>query len=127
VHGGAVFEPMTDLINVLGTLVDGTTGDVLVPGFYENVVACDAVEKGDDAFLKSLADLPLDLEGYRASVGAEKLTSGNRAELLRKKWLRPTLSIHGIRASSNARSVIAKAVFCDGCDSLFFPRFCFCA
>ena len=45
-HGGAVHEPVLDLVRILGDLV-GKDGKIRLDGFYEGVRPIDAEEQKD--------------------------------------------------------------------------------
>ena len=107
-EGGALKEPMTDLVKILGSLVDGTTNEVLIPGFYEGV---DFEEvKSKITMFESLKD-NIDMSKYAQSLGLDSVSTCSFAELLSKKWLIPTLSIVEIRTGSNTQDPDAHYCF----------------
>lgn len=103
VDGGAIVEPLNDLITVLSTLVD-SRGIGLVPGFF------DGVRTISDEDRRLLADVE-HMNGYRTRTGCTSFTSNNEEELLSKRWLLPSLSVTSITTSNVAAvtSVIPRA------------------
>ncbi|PFH36518.1 hypothetical protein BESB_047100 [Besnoitia besnoiti] len=97
VHGGAVAEPMQELLHVVSSLTDSRTGYVRIPQFY------DGVQPISEDELASLADIPLDAAAYGASVKDAGLRSADGPTLLRKRWLEPCLCV--VNISSSAQSL----------------------
>lgn len=93
VDGGAIFEPMNDLITILGTMVDAS-GVVCVPGFYDDVRPLTNADK------KRLKDVDFTVEEYHNGTGVERFTSENGAELLESRWRKPSVSITSIETSN---------------------------
>jgi len=92
VFGGCVHEAMTDLIQVMSSLVD-SRGKILVDGVYDLV---DKVTPEEEALYKSIDFCP---EAFRKQVGAEKLIHDSKEKLLQHRWRFPTLSLHGIEGA----------------------------
>lgn len=103
VDGGAIVEPLNDLITVLSTLVD-SRGVGLVPGFFDGVRAVSEEDR------RLLADVE-HMNGYRTRTGCTSFTSNNEEELLSKRWLLPSLSVTSITTSNVAAvsSIIPRA------------------
>lgn len=93
VDGGAVLEPMNDLITILGTLVDAG-GVVCIPGFYDDVRPL------TDADRLLLKQVEFNLEDYQNGTGIKRFTSCNGIELLESRWRRPSVSITSIDSSN---------------------------
>ncbi|CDJ59185.1 WD domain-containing protein, related [Eimeria maxima] len=92
VHGGSVEEPMQRLVHLLGRMYDPTTGRVTIPGFY------DAVQAPDYAELQRIKVAAESVEtGWIKDAFATGVDSPQ--ELLRKRWLEPSMSLLGINAS----------------------------
>ncbi|CDJ30364.1 LOW QUALITY PROTEIN: uncharacterized protein EMH_0006210 [Eimeria mitis] len=92
VHGGAVEEPMQSLVHLLGRMHDPNTGRVTIPQFY------DAVQQPDHAELQRVKIAAESVEtGWIQDVSASGV--GDPQELLRKRWLEPSMSLLGINAS----------------------------
>ncbi|KAG5446702.1 Metallopeptidase M20 [Clonorchis sinensis] len=91
-HGGAVVEPLDDLISLLGALND-TRGRPLVPGIYDDMQEMDPEE------IKRFGELDYDPQVYRDQISAPGLQSADKVDLLRRRWCLPSISIHGIEHS----------------------------
>ena len=85
VEGGAVQEPMIDMVKLLSSLTDGD--HVTVPGFYDAVRPVSGSEKTQ----------------YDAIA---KLKQSTTAESLMSKWRYPSLSVHNIRVSGPGNSTV---------------------
>ncbi len=93
VDGGAVFEPVIDLLAIMGTLVD-SSGIACVPGFYDDVRPLSEEDK------KRLADVEFDLEEYRAGTGVSRFVSPDPSTLLELRWRRPSISVTSLETSN---------------------------
>ncbi|GCB74071.1 hypothetical protein scyTo_0003156 [Scyliorhinus torazame] len=106
VFGGTVHEAMTDLIYLLGKLVD-RKGKILIPGVDESVAPLMEDEK-------TLYDkIDFDMEEYCKDTGACKLLHDTKQQILMHRWRYPSLSIHGIEgafAGTGAKTVIPRKV-----------------
>ena len=96
-EGGALKEPMTDLVKILSSLQD-SSNEVLIPGFYDGVNFEEVREK--IKMFESLED-SIDMGKYAQSLGLDPVSDCSFAELLSKKWLMPTLSIVEIRTGGS--------------------------
>jgi len=106
VFGGTVHEAMTDLINLMSSLVDNK-GKVLVPGIY------DSVAKLTDAEKKLYDVIDFDLEEYRTDLGTRKLIHNQKPDVLMHRWRYPSLSLHGIEGAfdgAGSKTVIPRKV-----------------
>ncbi|AMD22672.1 HHL098Wp [Eremothecium sinecaudum] len=90
--GGAVAEPMTDLIAVLNSLVDGK-GKILIDGIDAMVPPVTDAER---ALYEKIDYSPEEME---ASIGANISLYDNKVDLLMHRWRFPSLSIHGIEGA----------------------------
>jgi nonspecific dipeptidase len=108
VHGGAVNEPMIDVVHLMSKLV-APNGKILVPGLQEMVRPMEAEEKATyDA-----ADF--DLEEYKEDTGivGGKLLHETKQEILIHRWREPCLSLHGVQgdwSGAGAKTVIPRKV-----------------
>lgn len=93
VEGGAVHEPMFDMVNLLSKLSD--TGGLKVPGFYDSVRPESDEER---SLLESVAT-----------------ASGRRLRDLERVWREPSFSIANIRTSGSTqnKTVIPRRVTAD--------------
>ncbi|KAF7691392.1 hypothetical protein HF521_011689 [Silurus meridionalis] len=99
VFGGSVHEAMTDLITLMGSLVD-KKGKILVPGMYDGVAELTNEER------KLYEKIEFDLEEYTKDVGAQRLLHSTKEQVLMHRWRYPSLSLHGIEGAFSA--VIGK-------------------
>lgn len=110
VLGGTVYEAMTDLIQLMATLVD-SSGRILVDGIMDDVKP---VTSKEEALYNSIE---FDVEEYKEenkikSV-SDKLLHNDKKSLLMARWRYPTLSLHGIEGAfsgSGAKTVIPSRV-----------------
>ncbi|PNJ29066.1 CNDP2 isoform 3 [Pongo abelii] len=106
VYGGSVHEAMTDLILLMGSLVD-KRGNILIPGINEAVAAVTEEEH------KLYDDIDFDIEEFAKDVGAQILLHSNKKDILMHRWRYPSLSLHGIEGAfsgSGAKTVIPRKV-----------------
>jgi acetylornithine deacetylase/succinyl-diaminopimelate desuccinylase-like protein len=88
-YGGAVDNPANALARII-TALKGPDGRVLIPGFYDDVVALTEEER------RLLNELPFDEEEYRTNIGVPALTGESGYGLLERRGARPTLDVNGI-------------------------------
>uniref|UniRef100_A0AAQ5ZZZ5 Peptidase M20 dimerisation domain-containing protein n=1 Tax=Amphiprion ocellaris TaxID=80972 RepID=A0AAQ5ZZZ5_AMPOC len=106
VFGGSVHEAMTDLIALMGSLVD-RRGKILVPGMYDSVAPL------TDEETKLYEKIDFDLEEYCKDVGVGQLLHDTKEQILMHRWRYPSLSLHGIEgafAETGAKTVIPRKV-----------------
>jgi len=90
IYGGAAPNPFIALAQVIAALKD-PQGHILIPGFYDPVVAPGGEE------LKAWKSLPFDEEHYRTSeVGSRELCGEPSFSVLERTWVRPTMDVHGM-------------------------------
>jgi len=110
VLGGTVHESMTDLISLMGTLVD-SSGKILVDGVMDDVAP---VTKEEEELYSTI---DFDMETFKHDNGikyvCDKLLHDDKISLLMHRWRFPTLSLHGIEGAfsgKGAKTVIPKEV-----------------
>ncbi|XP_068951058.1 cytosolic non-specific dipeptidase [Petaurus breviceps papuanus] len=106
VYGGSVHEAMSDLITLMGCLVD-RKGHILIPGINE------AVAPVTDEELLLYEKIDFDLEEYAKDVGAKTLLHDSKEKILMHRWRYPSLSLHGIEGAfsgTGAKTVIPRKV-----------------
>ncbi|XP_004084691.1 cytosolic non-specific dipeptidase [Oryzias latipes] len=106
VFGGSVHEAMTDLIALMGSLVD-KKGKILVPGIHDGVAPLTKEEE------ELYGAIEFDLEEYSKDVGVRKLLHKTKEEILMHRWRYPSLSLHGIEGAFSdvgAKTVIPRKV-----------------
>ena len=106
-YGGAAPNPFVALAQIIAKLKD-ESGQILVPGIYDNIVPPSAEE------LAAWKSLPFDEEHYRQTeVGSRELVGEAGYSVLERTWARPTLDVHGMPGGfigAGAKTVIpAKA------------------
>ncbi|KAH0500520.1 Cytosolic non-specific dipeptidase [Microtus ochrogaster] len=106
VYGGSVHEAMTDLISLMGCLVD-KKGKILIPGINEAVVPV------TDEECQLYDHIDFDMEEFAKDVGAVTLLHSCKKDILMHRWRYPSLSLHGIEGAfsgSGAKTVIPRKV-----------------
>jgi len=108
VLGGTVHEAMTDLVKLMGTLVD-SSGNILVDGIMDDVAPVTAKE---EALYETIE---FNLEDYKeeSKIVSDKLLHDNKKDLLMARWRYPTCSLHGIEGAfsdTGAKTVIPAKV-----------------
>ncbi|XP_038627175.1 cytosolic non-specific dipeptidase-like [Tachyglossus aculeatus] len=106
VYGGSVHEAMTDLITLMGCLVD-KKGKILIPGIDEAVAPVTEEE------LRLYEQIDFDLDEYARDIGAKTLLHDSKKDILMNRWRFPSLSLHGIEGAfsgSGAKTVIPRKV-----------------
>jgi len=106
VFGGTVHEAMTDLVAIMGSLVDNK-GKIQISGINDQV----AELTKEEAALYEPIDF--DPEDFRKDFGANKLIHDTKADVLQSRWRYPSLSLHGIEgafAESGCKTVIPRKV-----------------
>jgi acetylornithine deacetylase/succinyl-diaminopimelate desuccinylase-like protein len=107
-YGGAAPNPFVALAQIIAKLKD-ESGRILIPGFYDDVVAPSKEERA------AWRSLPFDEEEYRKTeVGSKQLVGEAGYSVLERTWARPTLDVHGMPGGfigAGAKTVIpAKAI-----------------
>ncbi|THH27683.1 hypothetical protein EUX98_g6502 [Antrodiella citrinella] len=92
--GDVVYEPMTDLINVMSQLVR-TDGRILIDGAY------DGVDDPTPQEVDEYRSLDYSLQDVQEAVGGDIALSDDVATLLMGRMRWPSLSLHGIRGASS--------------------------
>lgn len=87
--GGAVANPINTLCKMLDTVVDDK-GKITIPGFYDDVVELTPAER------KMIADIPFDLEKYKAAIDVREVAGEEGYSTLERNSCRPSFDICGI-------------------------------
>ncbi|KAF9040057.1 hypothetical protein BJ165DRAFT_1495105 [Panaeolus papilionaceus] len=103
VFGGTIYEPMTDLIAIMGTLVS-SDGKILIPGVSEMVPPPDEEEKA------IYEQLHYTVDDLVQAAGADVALSDDKVTLLMGRMRWPSLSIHDIGGGGGAATVIPGKV-----------------
>lgn len=95
VFGGTAQEPMTDLVRILGSLVD-TDGKILIPGIAEQVAPVTAEEEG------LYDNISFTMDTLHESLGSKTSVFDDKKQTLMARWRHPSLSVHGIEGAFSA-------------------------
>lgn len=87
--GGGVRNPVNALARMIAKLHDDD-GRVLVPGFYDKVLALTDAERAE------IASLPFDEKEWLASTGSPEVFGEKGYSTLERVWARPTLDCNGV-------------------------------
>lgn len=105
-YGGAVYEPMNDLVHLLAKLTDNQ-GNILVPGVADDVLPFSTRER------IQLESLDFDVNSFRQEVGTSRLRHEDKVSVLAARWRFPCLTLHGIEgafSAPGAKTVIPRRV-----------------
>lgn len=95
VFGGAAQEPMTDLVRVLGKLVD-TDGKIQIPGINEMVAPVTEEEKS------LYGPISYTMANLYESLGSKTGVYDDKERTLMARWRYPSLSVHGVEGAFSA-------------------------
>jgi Cys-Gly metallodipeptidase DUG1 len=95
VFGGTAQEPMTDLVRLLGSLVD-TNGKILIDGIMDQVAPVTADE---DSLYDNIA---FTMETLHDSLGSKTTIFEDKKSTLMGRWRYPSLSVHGVEGAFSA-------------------------
>lgn len=88
--GGLARNPISELCQFVGRCVDANSGQVLIPGFYDDVEPVSEEEL--DGFVKS----GFSIEHFKEAHELHSLRSDDPREGAARIWVRPTFEVHGI-------------------------------
>lgn len=97
---------MTDLVRVLGNLVD-TNGKIQIPGLAELVAPLTDEEKS------LYGDIAFTMDNLHESLGSQTTIHNDKENTLMARWRYPSLSVHGIEGAFSqpgAKTVIPAKV-----------------
>ena len=95
VFGGTAYEPMTDLVKVLGTLVDND-GKIRVSGLDDLVAPMTEDEKS------LYGDISYTMDNLYESLGSKTAIFEDKQKTLMARWRYPSLSVHGVEGAFSA-------------------------
>jgi acetylornithine deacetylase/succinyl-diaminopimelate desuccinylase-like protein len=90
VVGGAARNPLSELIKVVAAMVDGETGEVKVPGFYDEVVPPGPEE------LENWRTSGFTVETFKKDHMIFGMRTEEPLEVLTRVWGMPTMEVHGM-------------------------------
>jgi acetylornithine deacetylase/succinyl-diaminopimelate desuccinylase-like protein len=88
--GGAARNPLGELAGLLTRIHNPVTGQVRIPGFYDDVV--EPTRQELDEFLES----GFSLEAFRETHELRSMRVDDGLEAMRRTWALPTFEVHGI-------------------------------
>eukprot|EP00047_Mylnosiga_fluctuans_P012762 m.27711 g.27711 ORF g.27711 m.27711 type:complete len:1166 (+) comp4449_c0_seq1:65-3562(+) len=97
VDGGAIAEPMADLMFLLNSLTD-SHGQILIPGFHSDVRPTTASE------LELFNSIQFDLDEYCKTLDVPHVNSTQARDVLMARWRFPTLSVVSVETTNTDRS-----------------------
>lgn len=95
VFGGSAQEPMTDLVRLLGTLVD-TDGKIQIEGLSEMVAPVTEEEE------KIYGGIAYTMDNLYESLGSKTGVFPDKESTLMARWRFPSLSVHGVEGAFSA-------------------------
>jgi Cys-Gly metallodipeptidase DUG1 len=95
VFGGSAHEPMTDLVRVLGSLVD-SNGKILIDGLDKLVAPLTDDEK------TLYNDIAFTMNDLYEGIGSKTSLFDSKERTLMGRWRYPSLSIHGVEGAFSA-------------------------
>ena len=90
ITGGVVRNPLAELMQVVCACVDGRSGKVRIPGFYDDVEPLTPEE--ERAFLES----GFSVETFKRDHQVSSLRETDPLEVMRRLWALPTFEVHGV-------------------------------
>ncbi len=90
VTGGAARNPIAELCQLLSECVDGKTGRIKIPGFYDDVVPPTKQELAD------LKRSGFSVAAFRKDHAFRSIRTTDALEVMKRIWCLPTFEIHGI-------------------------------
>jgi Cys-Gly metallodipeptidase DUG1 len=95
VFGGTAQEPMTDLVRVMGSLVD-TNGTIQIEGIKDLVAP---LTKEEESLYKGIA---FTMDNLYESLGSQTGIFPDKERTLMGRWRYPSLSLHGVEGAFSA-------------------------
>jgi acetylornithine deacetylase/succinyl-diaminopimelate desuccinylase-like protein len=90
ITGAVVRNPLAELMQVVAACVDARSGNVLIPGFYDEVEALSPAE--ERAFLDSGFSVATFQRDHQVTL----LRETRPLEVIRRLWAMPTFEVHGV-------------------------------
>ncbi len=88
--GGAARNPLTELCDLIGKMVDGKTGEVKIPGFYKDW------KKPTKQELADFAASGFTVKNFMEAHAFKSLRSKDALDVMTRIWAKPTFEVHGI-------------------------------
>jgi acetylornithine deacetylase/succinyl-diaminopimelate desuccinylase-like protein len=90
VVGGAARNPLSELITLVAKMFDGNTGEVKIPGFYDEVIPPSAEE------LEGWKNSGFTTEQFMKDHMLKGVRDMDPLEILKRVWGMPTMEVHGV-------------------------------
>ncbi|KAA8492964.1 Cytosolic non-specific dipeptidase [Porphyridium purpureum] len=104
IFGGLVVDPYLQVIQLLQSLTDAQ-GDIVIPSVLEDV------QEVTDEERELYEAIHFDPESWRRESGLPHIKGDSKVDVLMRRWRFPSLTIHGIEASSPMNAtIIASSV-----------------
>ena len=87
--GGAVVNPAEALARMIASCRNPETGQITIPGFYDDVIPLTDDER------RQWETLPFDEDAYRSDLGVDALLEEGDFGVLERTWARPTFEVNG--------------------------------
>ncbi len=100
--GGAARNPLAELMGLVAALMDVESGEVRVPGFYdeaEGLTVSEALEFARSGF---------SLEGFMEHHGLHSVRKDDPLDVMNLVWVQPTMEVHAVVAGRSGRGVKAS-------------------
>jgi acetylornithine deacetylase/succinyl-diaminopimelate desuccinylase-like protein len=88
--GGAARNPVAELAQLAGELLDARTGRVKVPGFYDDVVPLTKKQ------LEDFRQSGFSVARFMKDHGFKSIRTKDPLEVMKRIWALPTLEVHGL-------------------------------
>jgi len=88
--GGAARNPLAELMQVVSKCVDGKTGEVKIPGFYDHVAKLTKEEK------KSFKRCGFSVAKFMEDHAFKSIRVKKAMDVMKRIWAQPTFEIHGV-------------------------------
>lgn len=88
--GGGARNPLAELCAAAHACVDGQSGRVKIPGFYDDVVPPSARE------MKEFLSSGFDVGRFKKAFGFRAIRTEDHAKLIKRIWAAPTFEVHGL-------------------------------
>ncbi|HLA76143.1 MAG TPA: M20/M25/M40 family metallo-hydrolase [Vicinamibacteria bacterium] len=88
--GGAARNPVGELAQLVGEIMDARTGRVKIPGFYEDV------EKLTKQQLADFRAAGFSVKGFVKDHGFKSIRTKDPLQVMKSLWAMPTFEVHGL-------------------------------
>jgi acetylornithine deacetylase/succinyl-diaminopimelate desuccinylase-like protein len=90
VTGGAARNPLAELMQVVSQCFDARSGEVKIPGFYDDVVPPTEQE------LRDFAASGFSVQQFMKDHQFSSIRTNDALDLMQRIWARPTFEVHGV-------------------------------